>query len=69
MKHISYRIRYTGVRFIDSLQYRTDGEEEIVRVSARSINSGFPKALRKAQEPLGSGERREILSVEFWEVH
>lgn len=45
-----------------------DGQEEFAEVSARTINSGFGKALRRALEPLGNGTRRELARVEFWEV-
>jgi hypothetical protein len=45
-----------------------DGFEEIVAVQARNINSGFGKALKRANEPLGNGRRRELHSVAFWMV-
>ena len=41
---------------------------EIVRVQARTINSGFTKAVKAAREPLGNGHEREIASIEFWMV-
>lgn len=37
-------------------------------VPARNINAGFGKALAAAREPLGSGDRRQIHSIEFWQV-
>lgn len=58
MKTIAYKVVFA------------DGYEkyEIVRVQARSINSGFAKALKKAREPLGNGFHRVIHSIEFWAV-
>jgi len=70
MQDISYRITYSGVRLIGGTSFRQgNGDIEIATVRARSINTGFAKALKRAQEPLGSGERREIVRIEFWEVH
>jgi hypothetical protein len=51
---ITYRITYA------------DGTIEMATVQARTINSGFAKAVRIANEPLGNGTRREIHSAEFW---
>jgi len=56
MKLIEYRIVYA------------EGEDEIVKVRARDINSGFGKALREAKKPLGNGTVREIARVEFWMI-
>lgn len=56
MKTIEYRVIYG------------DGEEEIVVVRARNINSGFPKALLLARQPLGNGVERELNRLEFWVV-
>ena len=53
------------------IQYRAtfaEGEQEIVTVRARDINSGMTKALREARKPLGNGRERELHSVEFWMV-
>jgi len=61
---IEYRITYSGDRhgpFIGTV-------EEHVRVQARDINSGYRRALKRALEPLGNGNRREIASIEFWQV-
>jgi len=61
---IEYRVIYSGDRhgpFIGAV-------EEQVRVQARDINAGFRKALRRALEPLGNGNRREIARIEFWQV-
>ncbi len=72
MKTIEYRILYTGAtehRKGDFKSYNADGaDEELVRVQARDINSGFTKALKRANEPLGNGRRREIGAVEFSQV-
>jgi hypothetical protein len=54
MSEITYRVTYT------------EGETELIAVYARSINSGFSKALRVAREPLGNGTEREIARLEFW---
>jgi hypothetical protein len=54
---------------VDTIRYRityAEGETEIITVRARSINSGFTKALRLAREPLGNGITRELARVEFW---
>ena len=56
MKLNEYRIVYA------------EGEDEIVKVRARDINSGFGKALREAKKPLGNGTVREIARVEFWMI-
>ena len=56
MKTIEYRITYS------------EGDTEIATVSARSINSGFAKAVKIALKPLGNGRVREISRVEFWMV-
>jgi len=63
MQDISYRVTY------QHLGHLREPISEVVRIQARSINTGYVKALRRAQEPLGSGERREIVRIEFWEVH
>ena len=59
MREIQYRITFQGVDTV---------ETEVITVRARSINSGFGKALKRALEPLGSGRQREIASIEFWMV-
>jgi len=62
MQIIEYRVTYSGDkhgRFIGVA-------DEVVRVRARDINSGFAKALKQAREPLGNGNVREIASIEFW---
>lgn len=56
MKSIEYRIGYN------------EHQTEYVTVRARDINSGFTKALRRANEPLGNGKRREIASISFFMV-
>lgn len=71
MKTIEYRVLYSGALERKRGAFTTMGEnpsEEIVSVQARDINSGFAKALKRANEPLGNGQRREIGSVEFWRV-
>jgi hypothetical protein len=74
MKTIEYRVQYTGAVEHQAQRGRfySDGshpvEVEVVRVQARDINSGFGKALKLAQEPLGSGFRREIGGIEFWQI-
>lgn len=69
MKTIEYRAVYSGVvKLGGSGGYRIDLHEEVVRVQARDINSGFVKALRIARQPLGSGAVREISSLQFWQV-
>ena len=57
MKTIEYRITYND-----------GGGEEFATVQARTINSGFGKALRFAKERLGNGHQREICKIEFWQV-
>lgn len=42
--------------------------DEIIRVVANDINSGFAKALKLAKEPRGDGSTPELHSVEFWMV-
>ncbi len=59
MKTIEYRVTYN--LFAGSTT-------EVVRIQARDINSGFTKAVKAAREPLGNGHRREISSVEFWQI-
>jgi hypothetical protein len=54
MRTIEYRVTYA------------EGEPETVRVTARDINSGFAKAVKRAREPLGFGRVRQLHSVEFW---
>jgi len=73
MKTIEYRIQYTGATdsekrgtFRDYGQ--TEPTYEYAKVLARDINSGFAKALKIANEPLGNGTRREIGAIEFWQV-
>lgn len=60
MRTIEYRVTFGGEHH--------SGESELITVRARTINSGFPKALRRALEPLGNGVQRELLSLEFVEV-
>lgn len=70
MQTIEYKITYTGkMTFSDGrVSAQTFPESEHAKVSARSINSGYSKALKIALQPLGNGIRREIASVEFWQV-
>jgi hypothetical protein len=56
MKTIEYLVTYGN------------GTRESIIVSARDINSGFTKALKRAQQPLGSGLKREIARIEFWQI-
>jgi hypothetical protein len=63
MKVIEYRVHFKPDSAV--VNYPT---EEVVRVKARDINSGFSKALKLAKEPLGSGVVREIAAIEFWQV-
>lgn len=64
MKTIEYRVVYSGM---DRISERWP-LEEIIRVEARNINSGYAKALKRALEPLGNGKRREIIELRFWQV-
>ncbi len=66
MKTIEYRVIYGGVLGPKGVDESSD--EEVVRVQARDINAGFGKALKLALEPLGNGNRREILSIKFWSI-
>lgn len=69
MKTIEYRVEYTGkLLFTGGVAADTQVTGEIVRVQARDINSGYSKALKRALEPLGSGARREIGRIEFWQI-
>ena len=54
MKRITYRITFGS------------GHVEIVEVYARSINSGFAKALGRAKRLTLAGE--DLARIEFWEV-
>jgi hypothetical protein len=67
MKTIEYRASYGGTITPTGLDTSTAGDE-LIRVQARTINSGYAKALRRALEPLGSGARRELLGLIFWQV-
>lgn len=73
MKTIEYRIQYTGA----TKEHGSSGywarsyvsaSEELVRVEAKDINSGYRKALKRALEPFASGTRREIGAIEFSQV-
>lgn len=67
MKTITYKITYSGPivgRAVDD-----EPSEEIVRVYCQDINSGYTKALKQAKRPLGSGRKREIARIEFWEAY
>lgn len=67
MKVIEYRVVYSGE--LGPRQVIVGNpDNEIITVTARDINSGFAKALKRANERLGNGRRREIASVEFWAV-
>ena len=58
-------------RIMQTIEYRAvyaEGSDEIIRVRARTINSGFTKALRLAREPLGNGRERELSRLEFWMI-
>lgn len=67
MKTIEYRAVYTG-KILGKREVDDRSPEDIIRVQARDINSGYVKALKIARQPLGSGRVREILRVEFWQV-
>ena len=69
MKSIEYRITFTGIVVNDDVTDEHGIEHEVVRVQARSINSGYGKALKIAKQPLGNGNVREIGSIEFWSVN
>jgi hypothetical protein len=68
MRTIEYTATYGGilVRGI-GLSDSTVGDptEETIRVQARDINAGFAKALKRAHEPLGNGNRRMLVKIEF----
>jgi hypothetical protein len=71
MKTIEYKATYNGT--LTRLPGGTRAlmgspSEEVVRVQARDINSGFAKALKRANEPLGNGNHRELARIEFWQV-
>jgi hypothetical protein len=71
MRTIEYKVTYTGAREIVRGKFRHNGdgaEVEYVKVQARDINAGYAKALKRANEPLGNGVRREIGALEFWQV-
>jgi len=73
MQSIEYRVTFTGnTKGRGEREFLADADHgprsEIVCVLARDINSGFAKALKRANEPLGNGTRLEIGSVEFWRV-
>lgn len=53
MRIIQYRVTYSN------------GHTETITVEARSINSGFGKALKIARQPLGNGVQRELAWIEF----
>lgn len=70
-KTIEYRVQYTGATEYKRGEFRGRGApatHETVRVQARDINSGFAKALKIANKPLGNGIRREIGAIEFSQV-
>jgi hypothetical protein len=58
MKVIEYRASYA----------ESISDNEIIRVHARSINTGYAKALKIALQPLGNGRVRELCSLQFWQV-
>jgi hypothetical protein len=56
---------------VKTIEYKViyaEGEDEIVRVLARDINSGMTKALKAAKVALGNGVVRELHSIQFWMV-
>lgn len=67
MLTIEYKAVYGGV-LLGANRVSDDPADEIIRVKARDLNSGFQKALRLALEPLGNGKRRQVHSLEFWRV-
>lgn len=71
MRTIEYRVQFTGATGRPGTTMRGDHEAaswERVTVQARNINSGYAKVLRRALEPLGNGEQREIGAIEFSQV-
>jgi hypothetical protein len=68
MRTIEYRARFTGVQKCHGMAWQVNPSDEVIRVQARDINSGYAKALKRALEPLGNGTRREIGALEFWQV-
>lgn len=68
MQTIEYRVHFTG-NYDGGKDYGYGTvETEIVTVQARTINSGYPKAIKIGREPLGNGKVREISQVEFWQI-
>lgn len=67
MLTIEYRATYSG-KIIQANMATDEPETEIIRVTARDLNSGLRKALNVALVPLGNGQRRQITSIEFWQV-
>lgn len=63
MLTIEYRVTYGNGRVL------REAATEVVTVRARDINSGYPKVLKIARQPLGNGTVREIVSLTFWQVH
>lgn len=66
MKTIEYQATYSGV--LGPRGVSDEPTTEVIRVQARDINAGFAKALRRAQEPLGNGNRRELIILQFWQI-
>jgi len=61
MKYISYRVQWN---LLDTRGHVVHGDEDTVKVYARNITSGMTKALKAVKAP-----HREIIRIEFWEVH
>ena len=69
---IEYRVQYTGARGTPRSTMRVQNYDhagyEVIRVRAININAGYAKALKRALEPLGNGQVREIGSIEFSQI-
>lgn len=71
METIEYRATFAGTYPLNRASGPLQDDRvvtEVIRVSARNTNAGFAKALRLAMEPLGNGARRELATLEFWQV-
>ena len=59
MKRIKYRAIYAKAN-------GEQADDQVFTVTARSINTGFAKAIRQATQGLPKGW--ELTKIEFWEV-
>lgn len=62
MKSIQFRVVYSDDDAKDGVS------QEIVRVRARTINTGLARALTLGRRPLGNGRERDIITIEFVKV-